>query len=276
MVTFLPAAIVVAMSPRHSVGKRGLAAVMAALMLATIVFTKSRGGMMGVVAAIAAIAVLGGSVRKGIGTMTVIAVLVAVPFVPSSVWDRMSTIMDEAGDKQFTGSREARQHAMEDGINAFLTFPFSGVGAGQFKNYNPPERQTRWLETHNVLIQVASETGLAGLLAFLFLIARAAMAAWTTRQTVRNRTWLGVMKKARAEDAARALGEHTLGMTAGLAGWFVCAMFASVAYNWTFYYVLALLVAGRELAFDQGRVAVPAKLKKISVGHPQLSTQAAR
>ena len=40
-------------------------------------------------------------------------------------------------------------------------------------------------------------------------------------------------------------------MTAGLVGWFVCAMFASVAYNWTFYYLLALIVAARELALDR-------------------------
>jgi hypothetical protein len=66
---------------------------------------------------------------------------------------------------------------------------------------------------------------------------------------------------------ADALGQHTVGMTAGLVGWFVCAMFASVAYSWTFYYVLALLVAGRELTFDQVRSAapaIPAKLKRLS------------
>jgi hypothetical protein len=36
-------------------------------------------------------------------------------------------------------------------------------------------------------------------------------------------------------------------MTAGLAGWFVCSMFASIAYNWTFYYLFALIVAARNL-----------------------------
>ena len=92
----------------------------------------------------------------------------------------------------------------------------------------------------------------------------------------RDRNWLSFMHKAHREDAARSLSEHPLGLTAGLAGWFVCALFASVAYNWTFYYVLALLVAGRELAFDQVRVAtIPAKLKKMSARTPVLSTQTA-
>ena len=32
-------------------------------------------------------------------------------------------------------------------------------------------------------------------------------------------------------------------MVAALVGWFVCALFASVAFNWTFYYLLALAAA---------------------------------
>jgi hypothetical protein len=40
-------------------------------------------------------------------------------------------------------------------------------------------------------------------------------------------------------------------MTAALAGWFFCALFASVAYNWTFYYLLALAVAPREFLVDR-------------------------
>jgi hypothetical protein len=49
----------------------------------------------------------------------------------------------------------------------------------------------------------------------------------------------------------RQLMSHSVAMTAALAGWFTCAMFASVAYSWTFYYVLALIVAGRELTRDR-------------------------
>ncbi len=36
-------------------------------------------------------------------------------------------------------------------------------------------------------------------------------------------------------------------MLAAMVGWTVCSLFASVAFNWTFYYVLALAVAGREM-----------------------------
>ena len=44
-----------------------------------------------------------------------------------------------------------------------------------------------------------------------------------------------------------------------MVGWFVCAFFASVAFNWTFYYVLALCVAGREVALSRRQAAAAAE-----------------
>jgi O-antigen ligase len=272
MTAFLPAAIVIALSGRQSAGRRLVAAATAALMLATIVLTRSRGGALGVVAALVAIAIMGRSMRRGVGTITIIAVLVATPFVPDAFWARMVSIVDEESDKQFTGSREARRTVMQEGVEAFLEHPLTGVGAGQFKNYNPPDRKVRWSETHNVLIQVASETGLFGLLAFSFLILAAAAAAVTTQRRVRLALRRGAGRNEGRDDDARALGEHMLGMSAGLIGWFVCAMFLSVAYNWTFYYLLALIVAARELARDR----LPFRSQKgISVRRPALFPEGA-
>src|ERR1700689_2810300 len=110
--------------------------------------------------------------------MGLAAGLFATPFMPATFWTRMATIADEEQDKtNFTGSAEARRVVMEEGVETFMERPFTGVGAGQFKNYNPPGRRERWRETHNALIQVAAETGIFGLVAFLFLVVRAALAA---------------------------------------------------------------------------------------------------
>jgi O-antigen ligase len=276
MVTFLPPTIVVAMSRRHSPARRAMALVIALLMLATIVFTKSRGGLLGLGAAVVALALMGRWVRRGFGTTVILTILLAMPFAPTSFWTRMTSILDERQDKQeFTGSREARQQVMSYGISTFFEYPITGVGAGQFKNYNPSDREAKFLETHNVLIQVAAETGVVGLLAFSFLIWRAIKAAWETQRVTRDKHWMSWMKKLNRGDTARALTEHAVGLEAGLVGWFVCAMFASVAYNWTFYYVLALLVAARELATHQVFTTAPAKQKKVSVRAPQLSPRAA-
>lgn len=257
MVTFLPAAAVVALSRHRPAWRRLMASGVAALMIATIVFTKSRGGALGLCVALAALILLGRRVRPGFGVIAIAAVLAAAPLMPSSFWTRMASIVDAEEDaRQFTGSREARSVVMQEGIDAFLDNPLTGVGAGQFKNYNPAGRQQPWRETHNAVIQVAAEIGIAGVLLFVFLIVRAGLAAAATRRMLNvRRTRTPEAGRPSELDPAdrRALYEQTVGMTAGLAGWFTCAMFASVAYNWTFYYLLALIVASRELVRERQR-----------------------
>jgi len=252
MVTFIPCALVVALTPRHGMLRRLTAGAIAVLMLATIVFTKSRGGALGLGAVIVALIFLGRRIRRGFAATAVAAVLVALPLLPSSFWARMETITNEQEDAaNYTGSSEARRVVMEEGIRAFLAFPLTGVGAGQFKNYNPPDRKERWRETHDALIQVAAETGIFGLAVFAFLIVRGIVAAAQTRRllaTPRKPAETDPLQLVLPEDDRRALYAYTAGLTAGLVGWFVCALFASVAYNWTFYYLLALIVATRELA----------------------------
>jgi O-antigen ligase len=252
MVTFLPAALMVALTPRHSSMRRITAAGIAILMLATIVFTKSRGGALGLGAVLVALIFLGRRIRRGFATMALGAVLVATPLMPSSFWARMETIVNEEADAvHYTGSREARRVVMEEGIDAFLAFPMTGVGAGQFKNYNPPERREPWRETHNALIQVAAETGMFGLAIFAFLIVRGGLAAAQTRRLLarpRKSTTPDALSLMMTDGDRRSLYAYTAALTAGLVGWFACSLFASVAYNWTFYYLLALIVATRELA----------------------------
>jgi putative inorganic carbon (hco3(-)) transporter len=282
MVTFLPAALVIAMGRHAPPLRRAAAALIAALMLAAIVFTKSRGGALGLFVMVAALVLLGRKVRPGFGAMAIGAVLVAMPLLPSSFWTRMETIVNEDLDReQFTGSREARRVVMQEGFDAFLEHPLTGVGAGQFKNYNPPNRKERWRETHNALLQVASELGIFGVMAFLFLIVRGALgAAGARRMLARTRSDRGSdpLRLVMSEADRRSLYTHTVAMTAGMIGWFVCALFASVAYNWTFYYLLALIAAGRELARDRlaaGR-AIEAQMKGVSLPSAMFSRRVGR
>jgi O-antigen ligase len=251
MVTFMPAALIVALTPRHSALRRLTAAAIAALMLATVIFTKSRGGALGLAVMLIAFIFLARLFRPGFMVAALAAVLLITPFVPASFWTRMATIVDEQEDKtHFTGSSEARRILLEDALNTFLEHPLTGVGAGQFRNYNPEGRKVRFRETHNALLQVAADTGIFGLAAFSFLIGCGAIAA------VRARRWLSKPRKRHAVDRLRLtmsdgdrrwLHAYVSAMAAGLIGWFVCAMFASIAFSWTFYYLLALIVATRDL-----------------------------
>jgi putative inorganic carbon (hco3(-)) transporter len=262
MVAFMPAAIMIAITRRHSGFRRLAAAGIAALMLATIVFTKSRGGALGLGAMLIALLFLGRRIRPGFVVLAFVSILIAVPFAPSSFWARMATITDEQQDKTaFTGSAEARRVVMEEGVETFFALPMTGVGAGQFKNYNPPQRKERWRETHNAVIQVAAETGIFGLIAFLFLMVRAAMVTIRTRRLLTRRTKRGhddPLKLTMSAADRRSVYADVTALSAGFVGWFVCSLFASVAYSWTFYYLLALIVATGEIV--RTRIAAGGKL----------------
>jgi hypothetical protein len=54
------------------------------------------------------------------------------------------------------------------------------------------------------------------------------------------------------------LDENAKGMLAAMVGWTICSLFASVAFNWTFYYVFALAVAGRDIAKSRAPRIEPA------------------
>ncbi len=220
------------------------------LMLLTIVLTRSRSGFVGLAAMLVVLLLVGGRIRRGFRAGILALVLASLPFVPSSFWDRMSSIVNPASDE--TGSREARIVVAGEAWRVFVERPLTGVGAGQFKNYNPPWRQERWREAHNVWLQVASETGVAGLTVFVFLVGSgiAAAARASRRLAALGSDPRKVESLSRADrSVAASLKTLATAAMAGFAGWFACAMFASVAYNWTLYYLLGIAVASRDIAF---------------------------
>jgi O-antigen ligase len=254
MVVFLPFALLFAFKPGPNM-RRMLAAGAALLMLATVVLTKSRAGALGLVFTMLVLVVRSIRVRPAIAAGTLAAVIFAVPFAPTSFWDRMVSIFD--AEKDPTGSRQARIELLEDGWKTFLAYPVFGIGIGQFENYNPPGREEAWKVNHNALLQVACETGIVGLAPFLFLVVSGIAAARTARRALagpRSR----IRPDARhtpsstlttpSDPTRESLLLMTTAITPSLVGWFVCAQFASVALNWTFYYVLAIAVATRELS----------------------------
>ncbi len=283
MVVFLPFAVLLAFRRGASAVSRSMAAAITVLMLAAIVFTKSRSGFLGLIAMVAALLFEARRVRRGVapailaavlllearrvqrGVASVIldGVLLAVPLMPDSFWARMDSIFNAKEDE--TGSREARKLDMRESWRTFLEYPLTGVGAGQFKNYNPPWRVDRWRESHNVWLQVAAETGIFGFLAFLYLVIRAVMAPLSAMRRLgpvrspaarRTRAPRQTALRGPPGEAGRpqpdngqtgALRGHVAAVTAGMAGWLVCAFFASVAYNWTFYYLLAIGIAALQL-----------------------------
>jgi len=248
------------LSSRYTPIRRSIAAGIVVVMVATVVFTKSRAGVLGMGGMLLALVFVGRKVRPAFTSSALAALLLATPFLPASFWHRMATIGNEEVDKaEFTGSAQARRLLLEEGLKTFIDHPITGVGIGQFTNYNPPERQEKWRETHNSLLQVAADLGIFGLGAFGFLIFSAVIAASQARRLLapRRRHAPDPLRRTMSAHDRESLYAYATALTAGLIGWFVCSLFASVAYSWTFYYVLALLVSTRNLVRARIALATP-------------------
>lgn len=254
MVTFLPLAGFMALSRGRAL-PRLVAAGIVLLMVATILFTKSRAGMLGLVVMMVVFLLHARAVRPGVGVIALVGVLATAPLMPASFWTRVSSIVNQEEDE--TGSRQARKDLMLDAWQTFLQRPLTGVGAGQFKNYNPPDRLEPWRETHNVVLQILVELGLFGALAFGYLLVRAGMGiVWTLRRfpplrrrgRMTNLSSVATVVDHAFDDQEREwMRMHASAVSAGFAGWFVCAQFSSIGYYWTFYYLFALIIAAREI-----------------------------
>ncbi len=258
LVTFMAPTLFIVLHDRRP-SRRLLAGALAVLMLGAIVCTKSRSGFLGLIAM--ALVVGYYTVRLNPGAMFAILLvgLVALPAAPQSFWNRMDSIMNPEEDP--TGSRAARVRLMQQGVEVFLANPITGVGAGQFQNYDMPGVTIeRWRVTHNVWLQVGAELGIFGLAVFAYLVARAFSACFVVNRWLRGsrRKRRGPPTVLALDDAERTiLSVNAKGMLAAMVGWAVCALFASVAFNWTFYYVLALAAAGREIARGRRTAAAP-------------------
>jgi probable O-glycosylation ligase (exosortase A-associated) len=247
MVVFLPLAALLAMRPGPAL-RRLVAAACVFFMMGAVVASGSRGGSLGFVAMLLVLAITFVRQRPALVFAGALAVMCALPLVPSSYWQRIASITDESKDD--VQSSQARRHLYAESFQAFVENPLTGVGAGQFKDWNPTKRVEAWHESHNVWLQVGAELGIAGVAIFLFIVFRAFYAASQTRRLVARLT----RHDAIAADEAATFNAYAAAMTASLVGWVVCSMFSSVAYNWTFYYLLALAATPRDIL----RARVPA------------------
>lgn len=145
-----------------------------AVSLGTIVYTGSRTAYVGVIGL--GIIVWLRSSRKGL-------TLAAIPFLLALVW----ILAPEAYKNQFLsigtagsvvqgeesddGSMNDRWEIITDAVAIFLDHPILGVGVDAFMAARG-ERFDRWQDTHNLYLQVLTNIGIIGAVAFLVLLYR--------------------------------------------------------------------------------------------------------
>lgn len=173
-----------------------------------LMYSLSRGGYLAVLAGCLFLGLV--KQRKLLVVLTLF-VCMWTSLVPRAVQERVQMTYDE-NSGQLDHSAAVRVNLWEEAMHVFDSNPMIGVG---FYTYAYTEHLNNYKDTHNIFVKVLVETGVLGLLIFLWLLAK-------TFGT-------GYRLFRRARDPFLA----SLGL--GLAGWVVCAFVANFfGDRWTF------------------------------------------
>jgi O-antigen ligase len=194
------------------------------LMMVGMVATFSRAGFLGFVC------VLGFFVWKFarrnrvlFGALALTIVVASVALAPSAYRSRLATTRDD--------SALARTDDLKRSILVTARHPLFGVGMDNYILYSNTNHAT-----HNAYTQVASEMGIAALLVYLAFL-------WSS--------FGGLRQIERATQTARQRPRTyylALGLQASIVGYMVVSTFASVAYQWYVYYLVAYSICLQRLA----------------------------
>jgi probable O-glycosylation ligase (exosortase A-associated) len=208
---------------------------MLALECLTVILTFSRAGFLtlGII-----FLVYAWKLRRRVERVWVYGVLVlallCLPLLPSSYFDRMSTIIYTEADS--TGSAGERWTDMTIAARHILTSPVMGSGVGMNIQAMNEARGGEWRQVHNVFLELAMDLGLPGVLLYIGLLVSCVK---STVQAQRHAAGVPEMKN------LVLLAE---GIQISLLGFTLAAMFHPVGYHPYFYYIAALALAAHTVS----------------------------
>lgn len=229
LVTMIPVAVAFCFTKRNPLAKLAYAAC-AALLVAGIVASFSRGGFLGLIGAGSVLAwKLGRRHKLAVGACVIGAALAFVVLAPGEYAARLGTIANASAD--LTGSSNQRQATLIRSLQVTARHPLFGVGMGNFHIVSIHEAVS-----HNAFTQVSADLGLTALaLYLLFLLGPLRRLRELERATYATRR------------DARFYYYFAVGLQAALVGYMVSSFFAAVAYNFYVYYLVGYAVCLRQL-----------------------------
>jgi O-antigen ligase len=218
------------------------------LMTAGTVVTFSRGGFLGLIAAMLVLAWKLG--RKQRFKVMLLAGIIAVLFIalaPGNYGLRILSIFIPGLDP--VGSSNQRSELLKQSIWVTLRNPW-GVGMGNFQIGSSHN-----LVTHNAYTQVSSELGLAGLAIYcLFIVTPFRRLGAMERElfNAEDRSWIYYL---------------AIGIQASIVAYMVGSFFGSFAYNWFVYYPVAYAIALRRI-YLTGKEVSEKRIESQAVDSP--------
>jgi len=214
LVTMIPISLVFMISSRGLL-KKTVYLCCSLLLMAGLVATFSRGGFLGFMC-VAAFMVwkLARRNRVIFGGLALAIMLSTIALAPSAYRSRISTTSDD--------SAIARTDDLKRSILIAARHPLLGVGMDNYILYSNSNKAT-----HNAYTQVASEMGLGALIIYLAFL----LTPLSRLRKVEHATRVGKRNP--------PLHYLAIGLQASLVGYMVVSFFASVAYQWYVYYLVA-------------------------------------
>jgi O-antigen ligase len=114
----------------------------------------------------------------------VLVVCVGLVFIPSSSWERLSTIPDELRQGTLTG----RTVIWGSGLEVFRAHPFLGVGAAAFR-YSLGRTLSEPIVAHNTFLSVLVEQGVIGFTLFCAWLGVLALSV-STMPSLPQKLWI--------------------------------------------------------------------------------------
>lgn len=230
LVTMIPIAFVLGIEKKGLIRKLVYFPI-TLLMVAAVIITFSRGGFLGLIAMTIVLARKLSRRNKSMAMATlVLGVIFFFAVAPASYSGRLATIFDSASD--ITGSSSQRSQVLKRSILVAIRYPLFGVGIGNFHHKSFQE-----LGTHNAYTQVAAETGIPAMIAYLIFL-------------IHPLRKLRLMEREMYE---RNDSSHyyylSIGLQASLIGFMVASFFAAVAYQWYIYYLVGYAIALRRIYY---------------------------
>jgi len=228
LVSMVPIAFAFLITSRSSIRKLIFGAC-ALLLIIAIGLSYSRGGFLGLIVALGFFALKIAPRRRLEIVLCACVLLVILLAIFPSYAVRLASIVFPSLDP--VGSSDLRRGELLRSLFLAIRHPVFGIGMGNYRT----EMSYIGAETHNSYTQVASEMGVIALACYtMFMVVPFKKLGQIARQT------FGVPAKSRFHYLA-------IGLQAAILGYMVSSFFASDAYQWYVYYLVAYAIGLRRL-----------------------------
>ena len=221
LVTMIPISFALMLGSRSSL-KKCLYLGCAVLLIAGMVATFSRGGFLGFICVIGFLVWKFAPRNRIVFGVVALTVVMATIAIAPGYRSRLSNLND--------ASAVARTDDLKRSILVAARHPVFGVGMDNYIIYSNANKTT-----HNAYTQVAAEMGIFALLIYLALL----VTPFRRLRQIERATWT-----ARDKQSTYYLA---IGLQASLVAYMVVSFFASVAYLWYAYYLVAYCICVRRI-----------------------------